>query len=158
VDWDVAVAFLKALREERVRYVLVGGVAMILYGRARATRDIDVFVEPTAENVERLRRALRRVTQDPCVDEIRAEDLAGDYPAIQYISPDGTLKIDIVARLGEAFRFADLEATDEDIGETTVSVATPATLHAMKKGTVRDVDRLDAAWLRDELGVKDEER
>ena len=156
MDWDAAVSFLRALREEDVRYVLVGGAAMILYGRARATRDIDIFVEPAADNIDRLRRALRTVTEDPEVDEIRYEDLAGDYPAIQYVSPDGRLTVDILTRLGEAFTYEDLSFAEEDIGETTVRVATPRTLYEMKRATVRDVDRLDASWLRDELGLEEE--
>lgn len=156
MDWDIAVAFLKALRNERVNYVLIGGAAMILYGRARATRDIDIFVEPAPDNIDRLRQALRAVTADPEVDEISYEDLSGAYPAIQYVSPDGRLSVDILTRLGDAFSYADLAFSEEDIGETTVRVATPRTLYDMKVGTVRDVDRLDASWLRDDFGLDDE--
>jgi hypothetical protein len=72
-------------------------------GIGRLTQDIDLFVRPTEENVERLRRALRSVWSDPSIDEITASDLATAYPVIQYVAPDGT-PIDLLSRLGEACR------------------------------------------------------
>lgn len=42
---------------------------------------------------------------DPSIDEITAEDLLGDYPAVQYIPPEGAFRLDIPTRLGEAFAF-----------------------------------------------------
>ena len=148
VDLNLALKFLAALREAGVRYVLVGGLAMIAHGLVRATRDVDIFLEATSENVALLRQALRSVVNDPSIDEITAEDLIGEYPTIRYISPDGSLVVDIMARLGEAFDFADLSWKDAELQFTTVSLATAETLLGMKQGTLREVDRLDAAWLR----------
>src|SRR5690606_12595534 len=93
-------------------------------------------------------RALRSVFDDPSIEEITAVDLAGDYPAIRYVSPDGSLVVDIIARLGEAFDFSDIEAQDAELESAAVRVATAETLLRMKRDTVRDIDRLDAAWLR----------
>ena len=147
-------ALFAALRDEHVEYVLVGALAMDVLGIGRLTEDIDLFVRPTADNVDRLRRALRRVWQDPSIDEITAADLAGEYPAVQYVAPDGTL-IDILSRLGEAFEFADLEATAYPYGDVEVRVATPATLYRMKRDTVRLRDKADAQVLKEKFGLKD---
>ena len=118
---DTIRALFVALRDENVEYVLVGALAMDVLGIGRLTEDIDLFVRPTPDNVDRLRRALRRVWHDPSIDEITAADLAGDYPAVQYIAPDGT-PIDILARLGEAFEFADLGATVTDNVDTNLGI------------------------------------
>jgi len=40
------------------RYVLIGGFAVILRGGERTTKDIDLLVDPSPENVDRLKRAL----------------------------------------------------------------------------------------------------
>ncbi len=64
-----------------------------------------MFVAPDQQDVERLRRALGSVFDgDPNLDQITADDLAGDYPAIEYV-PHGTCSLDILARLGKAFSY-----------------------------------------------------
>ena len=147
-------ALLAALRDEKVDYVLVGALAMDVLGIGRLTEDIDIFVRPTPDNVDRLRRALRRVWQDPSIDEITAADLAGDYPAVQYVAPDGT-PIDILSRLGEAFAFADIQATVHLYGDVEVRVATAETLYRMKRDTVRLQDKADAQALKEKFGLKE---
>ena len=42
-----------------VRYVVIGGIAAVLYGVPRATFDLDILVEATVPNAERLLQALR---------------------------------------------------------------------------------------------------
>jgi hypothetical protein len=145
---------LAALRDEDVDYVLVGALAMDVLGIGRFTEDIDLFIRPTPSNVEAFRRALRRVWQDASIDEITAADLAGDYPAVQYVAPDGTA-IDILARLGEAFTFDDLEATEHLYGDVSVRVATPETLYRMKRDTVRLRDKADAQVLKEKFRLRD---
>jgi hypothetical protein len=125
-----------------------GGVAVNIHGLARSTQDLDIFIEPTAENVERLKQALRNVFGDPEVDEILAEDLLGEYPAVQYIPPQGDFHLDILTRLGEAFGWNDLQTERQPFEGLTVTVVTPAMLYRMKRDTVRPKDRIDAEELR----------
>lgn len=147
-------ALFAALQAENVDYVLVGALALDVLGIGRLTEDIDLFVRPTPGNIDRLRRALRRVWQDASIDEITAADLAGDYPAIQYVAPDGT-PIDIMSRLGVAFEFADIEATVYSYGDVDVKVATPETLYRMKRDTVRLRDKADAQVLKEKFKLKE---
>lgn len=139
---------LAALDDEKVEYVLVGSMAMAAWGVVRATQDVDFFVLPEPDNIERLRAALRSVFADPAIDEISAEDLAGDYPAIQYVPPEGGYSLDILARLGEAFTYRDLEWKEVRVDGVRVRAATPRMLVRMKRDTVRPQDQVDAAELR----------
>ena len=59
MDYDLTKAVLGALEREGVRYVIIGGIALNLWGLSRATLDLDLFIEPETENVERLKAALR---------------------------------------------------------------------------------------------------
>lgn len=152
MTFEEAKQVLAALLQEGVDYVLVGSMGMAAHGLVRATRDIDLFVAPDPDNIKRLRRALRRVFDDPSIEEITADDLAGDYPAVQYTPPDGRYSIDILARLGEAFCFADLEHVTVIVEGIAVKVATPRMLYLMKRDTVRPQDRVDAAWLAECFG------
>jgi hypothetical protein len=99
---------------------------------------------------------LHRVFDDPHIDEITAEDLLGDYPAVQYVPPDGSFFVDFLTRLGEAFRFEDLESERIDFDGLDVSVVTPSTLYQMKKGTIRLRDQADAERLRLRFGFEED--
>ncbi len=65
--------FLRALIDHRVEFMLIGGYAYNLHVEARVTQDIDVWVRPTRENLERLRDALHEfISADVSVDELLA--------------------------------------------------------------------------------------
>ncbi len=50
--------FIQALSDQDVRYIVVGGEAVVYHGHARLTNGIDFFYEPTAANAEKLYAAL----------------------------------------------------------------------------------------------------
>jgi hypothetical protein len=47
-----------SLNKHKVKYLTIGGIAAILYGVPRATFDLDILIEPTEENAQRLLEAL----------------------------------------------------------------------------------------------------
>ena len=51
-------AMLDALSRAGVDYVVIGGVAMVMHGSARFTRDLDIVFSPDPDNLERLGRVL----------------------------------------------------------------------------------------------------
>jgi hypothetical protein len=155
VEFDRFLDVIRAFERESVLYVLVGGVAVNLHGIARATGDIDFFVRPDPENVERLKRALRSVWDDPEIDGIRAADFE-TYPTLRYGPPSEEIVIDILTRLGSAFAFDDLESETLEVEGTRVRVATRDTLVRMKRNTVRPIDKADVAAL--EQLIEDENR
>lgn len=50
--------FIECLNARRVRYLIIGGYAVAFHARPRATKDIDVLVDPTAANAKRVLSAL----------------------------------------------------------------------------------------------------
>jgi len=155
VVFEDLIALLRALHEHGVEYVLVGGVAMNFHGIVRATEDVDLFVRPTEKNIARLRAALASRWEDDDIESITAADLAGDYPTIRYGPPGTQYAIDLLSRLGTAVSFDDLAWEPVVVEGVTVRLATPETLHRMKRNTLRAVDRADAAVLRDLFGLED---
>jgi Nucleotidyl transferase AbiEii toxin, Type IV TA system len=155
---DEAKAILAALVLEKVEFVVIGSMAMAAQGLPRATHDLDLFVSPEIANLEALKRALFALFDDPNVREIDPEELAGDYPAVEYAPPHGRYSMDILTRLGEAFSWQDLAAGSDEIelGDLVVRVASPQMLYRMKKDTVRPQDRADAARIREAFGLEEE--
>ena len=52
------VDLLRALSAADVRFLIVGAYALALHGRPRATGDLDVWIDATPENAQRVMRAL----------------------------------------------------------------------------------------------------
>jgi len=52
-------SFIGLLQKHDVPYLVIGGLAVALYGYRRTTNDIDVFVSSTPENVEKLNNAIK---------------------------------------------------------------------------------------------------
>lgn len=154
--FDQALAVLSALERAEVDYVLVGSMAMAVNGVVRATRDVDFVVADDAANIDRLRAALRSVFDDPDIEQIDADELAGDYPVVQYFPPGEDYAIDIIARLGEMFSYDTIEWQSREIDGIRIKVATPRMLWIMKRDTVREQDRVDARAIADRFGLRDD--
>lgn len=155
VDYSALTRILEAFEQRGVKYAIFGGIALNLHGLARFTEDVDIFIPADTDNVSNLKSALNDVFIDPEIENITAADLLGDYPAIQYVPPEGEFHLDIVTKLGDAYQFADLETERVPFEALTVTVVTPRMLYRMKRATVRLKDQADAQLLRERFDIKE---
>lgn len=155
IQMEEILRVVEAFNREGVDYKVFGGGAVNFHGLPRSTEDVDFFVSPEPENVTRIKTALRSIWNDPNVDEIQDDDMLGDYPSFQYHPPGQEFWIDVVSRLGEAFRYSDLDSQVLDVKGVPVRVVTPETLYRMKRDTVRPKDKIDANALRLRFDLKD---
>jgi predicted nucleotidyltransferase len=142
---------LERLAEAKIRFVLVGGLAVNAWGYVRATRDVDLVPDPSAENLEKLIALLSDL--DGKVD-VGGELLKSDATSIFLRTGDRTLvvtelgRIDVLQGLPTIPPFAELEvdAVDVDIEGLVVRVCSFEHLVAMKRDSerARDRDDLDA--------------
>jgi hypothetical protein len=72
---DDLVRLARALNAHHVRYVLIGGFAVIAHGGARTTKDIDLLIDAGPVNVARVRDALQ-ILEDKAVNEVADEDVS----------------------------------------------------------------------------------
>jgi len=86
---------------------------------------------------------------DVAIDEITAGELT-QYPVIRYGTPDG-FTIDLIARIGDAFRFEDIRFRTVAIAGHRINIADEQSLISMKENTMREVDTLDVRFLREKL-------
>jgi acylphosphatase len=157
MDRDEVIRVLRAFEEQDLEYVLIGAAAMGFHGVVRATEDIDIIIRATEENVERLKRAFRQVYSDDAnIDQISADDLLGEYPAVRYYPPSGDLFFDVMTRLGDAAAFDAIESMIMEVEGIGVSVATPRELYRLKRETVRPLDHSDAERLKQQFDLEDE--
>jgi hypothetical protein len=157
MDHDELLRVLQAFQDQNLEYVLIGATAMGFHGLVRATEDVDLVIRPTSENVERLRKAFQDAySDDPNIQDIRTEDLLGDYPAVRYYPENGDLFFDILTRLGEAASYETIESEVIEVEGVRILAATPQALYKLKKDTARPIDRQDAAALRERFKLRDE--
>ncbi len=148
-------AVFESLNRHGVRYVVFGGIAVGAHGLSRATKDLDLFLDPTPDNVDATRLALLEVFADQALEEITAAELE-EYGLIRYGLPEHDFVIDLTTRIGEMFRYADLESQRVELLGVSVSVATPRQLVRMKRSTGRPQDQADVLRLSEQFGLEDE--
>jgi hypothetical protein len=132
-----------ALHREGARYVLIGGFAVILHGGERTTKDIDLLVDASPENVARLKKALA-VLEDDAARDIEPTDLER-YTVVRVA--DEVMVDLLAAACGVTFAEANASAETVDLDGTAVRVADRRTLIRTKQ-TVRPSDAVDRAWLQ----------
>lgn len=104
------------------KYVVVGGFAMALHGVVRATKDIDILIEPTPENAARALQALAGLTWgisrelDPSEVVAKPITIIGDDPRVDLLTiawsvryADAAPKVQKVAIDGVEVPFPDLD-------------------------------------------------
>jgi hypothetical protein len=84
--------FLSELNAADVRYLIIGGYALAVHARPRATQDLDILFERTEENANRLLQALSRFFGGMSIDQ-SAMDLVRTDTILQIGHPP--LRIDL---------------------------------------------------------------
>ena len=147
---EIDKAFVEICREfnkNGVKYVVIGGFAMIMHGLPRTTVDIDFFIDNTPENIEKIKQALKTVFNDEMVDEITTTDME-KYSVVRYGTSEG-FYIDFISRLGTVASFTDV-ANENDIFEIEdieIPVCNVDVMMRLKQ-TVRHRDLADLEFLR----------
>jgi predicted nucleotidyltransferase len=135
-----------------VRYVLIGGIALIRHGVVRATRDVDAVFDPAPENVERIRALIERWgATRPDGSQIPEGSVAGDR-TIHLATPHGDL--DLLSEKAAAVGFTELlaRADTRRVDGIEAPICSLADLVAMKRSVGRERDRVDLADLESAHG------
>jgi predicted nucleotidyltransferase len=95
------------LNAEHARYVLVGAAALQLWGTTRATRDVDILIDPTVPNAKRVLRALalRYAEAEPAATLFEVEGVKIPTASIEHL-----IESKRTGRLQDA---ADIEVLEE---------------------------------------------
>jgi len=153
-------ALLRALAQAQIDYVVIGGFAVIAYGVARVTKDLDICPDPDPRNLARLAACLDEIgavqmgVGDFDVDELpfdptRPEDLAqgGNF---RLDTPLGILDVmQWIAGVQADPAFAALsdEAILTEVDGIAVRIASLGHLRDMKRAAGRPQDLQDLADL-----------
>jgi hypothetical protein len=133
----------RSLNALHVRYVLIGGCAVIAHGGARTTKDVDLLIDPEPENVARVRQALQ-VLEDQAVNDVADADVAR-YSVVRVADE---IVVDLMAKAcGVDYAEASRDAVTLLFAGVPIPVASPQTL-LRTKNTVRPSDAADRQFLQ----------
>ena len=146
------VALCRSLNEAGAKYLLIGGFAVILQGFVRATKDIDLLVDASTENVRALKVALGTLP-DNAVREL-GDDEIGRYRVVRIADE---IVVDLMAEAcGVTWSDAVKDGVETmEIEGVAIPVATKQLLIRTKQ-TARPSDAADTAFLQ--LRISEDDR
>jgi len=133
---------LKSLREHKVDFVIIGATAFPVYGYARATLNIDIFIRPGRHNAEKTLQALREFGYD--MTDVTVDDLLTKKLLIRQYA----VEVDIYPFVkGVTFDKVWKNKVEAEFGKTAVFFASLDDLIEMKRATGRPQDLQDLKYL-----------
>jgi predicted nucleotidyltransferase len=138
--------FIESLNRLGARYLIVGAHAVAFHARPRATKDLDLFIQPTPENGERVLDAIRDFLGTDL--GVRVEDLTTPGQIVQLgVAPT---RIDLLSRVAgiENFEAAWERRVDSEFGDVPAHFLSLDDLIQAKTSAGRDLDKADLRALR----------
>lgn len=126
-----------------VDFVIIDATAFPLYGYARATLDIDIFIRPTEVNVERTWQALKTFGYD--MTDIKKEDLLKKKLLIRQYAVETDIHPFVK---GVTFEEVWKNKVRAKFGNTFVNFASLNDLIRMKRAAGRPKDFEDLKYLK----------
>jgi hypothetical protein len=149
-EFEDLVELCRSLNREGVRYLLIGGFAVILHGYVRATKDVDLLLDPSEENIRALKRAMASLP-DNAISLIEDDEIE----RYQVVRVADEFVVDLMASAC-GISFAEAMRSENDtfhLEDVAVPVAGKELLIRMKQ-TVRPSDATDVAFLRRRLAAE----
>ena len=129
-----------------INYILIGGCAVLLHGYRRTTYDIDILVDQSTENIERLKKALNEAFHTEEAYGINDNDVA-TYTVVRFAPESEDIVVDIMGKVGEIdFEVAKNNIEMIDFEGVMIPVCGLSTLIETKKG-IRPKDKDDLLFL-----------
>ena len=136
----------RGLNDAGASYIVIGGMAMMQAGFLRATEDIDLLIDSSADNQERVRRALM-LLPDQAVRDMAASDV--DKYTVVRVADE--IVVDLMkSACGIEYEGAKADVMFVDIEGVKIPFASPDLLWKLKQ-TRREKDQLDLLFLKELL-------
>ena len=143
--------FIRLLNFQKVEYLIVGAYALIYYTYPRNTGDIDIFINSTHKNAEKMLNVIKDFGFESL--GLEAEDFTKQDTIIQLGFPPN--RIDIITGItGVLFSEAYGNKVEGEIGDEKVFFISEEDLIKNKKNTGRAKDIADVEILEKHLKLK----
>ena len=142
---------LKSFNSNNVEYLIVGGIAVTLHGVDRTTKDLDIWVKNTAENLDKIKLAFLELGyKDENVLEAIERISMGETIIIPDVK-ENLLRVDVMGLFSSFINFDNAynAKVEMRLGDIISSVISMEHLIDSKIHSGRDKDLLDAKNLKE---------
>lgn len=157
----------RTLQEERVEYLVVGGLAINLHGVERATMYVDLALAMDEANLKRFLAAAKRLKLTPSlpvpIESLCDAEQLGAWVREKHLiafslrpATPNMPTVDIIVRPAVPFERMQRNRIEKNVGGVRLSLASIDDLIALKSGTGRKQDASDIEALKIARRVADE--
>ncbi len=134
---------LQLLKENRAAFIVIGASAFPVYGYARATLDIDIFIRPDIQNIQRIMNALKEFGYD--LMDLTPQDFQKNKILFRQYLVEADFHPFVK---GASFSEVWKNRIKGKFGTTRVNFPCLEDMIKMKKAAGRAIDREDLKFLR----------
>jgi hypothetical protein len=148
-----------AFQKHKLRYILAGGMAVNLHGVPRFTKDVDILIDISPQNLKRLRRVIKSLGLKPRMP-VRLDEFLDpakwavwkkekNLRALNLYNPKDPYEgLDILWDVGMTYEQAREDRKMVAVGALKIFLVSVPNLIRMKKTAGREQDRADIESLR----------
>ena len=136
------------LETHKVRYALVGGVAMAFYTEPRFTKDIDLLVD--SEDYEKTKDILEKDRYFESASPWTFRNVAIELHRFLKVNPQDEMMIDVLVAKDEEMRRIIQDAVEAESAEGRVMLANKKDLIRLKRTRDSKQDQADIEKLEDD--------
>ncbi len=134
----------RSLNKYKLKYLIIGGIAAIIYGVPRTTLDVDIYIEPSLKNAEKLLAALKDAGFGTASLTSPQKIIANEITVFE-----DYLRLDVFTKVkGMQFEKAWGRKVIKKIGAVLIKFASLKDIIASKKTSKRKIDKEDLLILK----------
>ncbi len=143
----------EALDRVGIDYVIVGGQAVLVYGEPRLTRDIDITLLASPDDLDRVMRIIKNLKLNVLVDDV--ESFIRKTWVLPTYDPESGFRVDFIFSWTPFEREAVKRAVLKNVEDYPVKFISPEDLIVMKlvAGRPRDIEDVKGILRRIDVDV-----
>lgn len=151
MDPKVIKKIIQGLNKEKIKYVLVGGSALVVHGIPRSTLDIDIYIVAKEKNIKKIfnmASCLGMRSEQEAILSISSQSklISGQWLCFSYENQD---ILDVYLANEKEFEKVYVSSEIKKDEALSIRVASLDGLEKMKKKSGRPVDLADVEFIRE---------
>ena len=136
------------LNKQNIPYMIIGGQAVLIYGEPRLTKDIDIALGISVEELQKIKRLVETLRLNPLVEDI--DEFVKKTMVFPVLDNKSGIRIDFIFSFSIYESQAIKRAKEIKLGKTGVRFASleDVVIHKVISGKPRDIEDVKSVLLK----------